>query len=149
MSRQLVLLWRVPLPHMCHLVSPRLIFVHSHDTILKINGLNFNSRNDTVSAIFGQSCFSRTYGAHWYNLFTKRTILYRHVVQKLCPFPSFSEGEMVQISGGVLLHPIRIKMYLCVAVENLRFGYGAVGACLSVNTVKLRHWNGLTAKKNV
>ena len=113
MSRQLVLLWRVPLPHMCHLVSPRQIFVHSHDTILKINGLNFISRNDTVSAIFGQSCFSRTYGAHWYNLFTKRIILKRGVGQKLCPFPSFSEGKIVQISRGVLLHPIRLKMYLC------------------------------------
>ena len=94
-------------------MSPRLIFVHSHDTILKINGVNFNSINDTVSAIFGQSCFSRTYGAHWYNLFTKRIILFRRVRQKLFPFPSFSEGKIVQISRGVLFHPIRLKMYLC------------------------------------
>ena len=96
-------------------VSPRLIIVHSHDTTLKINNLNFNSRNDTVPAISDQSCFSKTYGENCYNLFAKRIILFRGVLQKLCPFPSFSEGEMVQISGGVLLHPIRIKMYLCAA----------------------------------
>ena len=113
MSRQLVPLWRVPLPHLCHLVSPLLIFVHSHDTILKINGLNFNSRNDTVPAISDQSCFSRTYGAHRYNLFTKRIILCRGVLQKLCPFLSFSEGKIAQISRGVLFHPIRLKIYLC------------------------------------
>ena len=104
-----------PPTYMCHLVSPRLIFVHSHDTILKINGLNFNSRNDTVPAISDQSCFSRTYGAHRYNLFTKRIILCRGVLQKLCPFPSFSEGKIVQISRGVLFHPIRLKIYLCAA----------------------------------
>ena len=117
MSRQLVSLWRVPLPHLCHLVSPRLIFVHSHDTTLKINNLNFNSRNDTVPAISDQSCFSKTYGEHCYNLFAKRIILFRGVLQKLCPFPSFSEGEMVQISRGVLFHPIRLKMYLCATSE--------------------------------
>ena len=120
MSRQLVLLWRVPLPHMCHLVSPRLIFIHSHDKILIINDFNFNSRNDTVPAISGQSCFSGTYGAHRYNLFTKRIILFRRVRQKLCPFPSFSEGEIIQISRGVLLHPIRLKMYLCAVAPAVR-----------------------------